>query len=372
MPIMCANQNQFRGLLGLLLLCYCHGVFAVPPDTMTVHFYLRDTFCTNQSLFIVNQIFDQYNPSGTIRLSGAATDGSDSLIHVNLVYREPARVKLDQDLCTGDTLWVNGKGYHAGFFLGEEIIEGGAVNGCDSIIEVHLHIVQPPTRALTDTLCPADFRLVNGVRYDRDHPAGSEMLPGAASNGCDSLVTITLTFKDLQLSLGPDRSIISGDTVCLQPMLNFLPTGLTWLPAPPCADPACASNCIQPLTATRYYLTATDSSGCAVSDDLQIAVSNQNRVYAPNVFNPAALEPNNHFFLSTDAGVTMLRRLLVADRWGEILFDAQDLPPNQPDAGWNGTWRGKTVLPGTYLFWSDLERLDGSTFQLSGTVTVVR
>ncbi len=371
-PIMIVTPNRLRSLFGLLIFCCGQFLYADPPDTMTVHYYLRDTFCANQSLFVVNQIFDKFNPSGTVRLIAAAVDGSDSLIHVELVYREPSVVLLEQDLCAGDTLWVNNQPYYAGFYLGEETMEGGAANGCDSIITVRLNIVQPPVRTLNDTLCPGDFQMVNGQRYDRDHPAGLEILAAAAQNGCDSLVMIDLTFKDLQISLGADRAIISGDTICLQPTLNFTPESLSWLPALDCTDPDCSSNCIQPITGTTYQVMATDSSGCLLSDDLRITVSNQNRVYAPNVFQPEATEPNNRFFISTDAGVQVLRRLFITDRWGEILFDRQDVPPNQADAGWDGTWRGKPVSPGAYLFWTELERLDGSRFKLAGTVTVLR
>jgi len=199
-----------------------------------------------------------------------------------------------------------------------------------------------------------------------------ELLPGAAFTGCDSLVQISLTYKDLQLQLGQDRTIISGDTFCLQPMLNFSPTTFAWVPEPPCLDPACLSACLQPLRSVAYQLTAMDSSGCQVSAAIRITVSNQNRVYVPNVFQPEAAEPNNHFFVSTDAGVTILRRLFITDRWGETLFDAQNLAPNQPDAGWDGSWRGRTVPPGVYLYWSELERRDGSRFKISGTVTLLR
>ena len=369
---MLSSQNQLRILVLGLALCCLQPAFAAPPDTTVVHYYLRDTFCSNQTVFIANQIFDQFNPSGTILLSGVAVNGADSLIHVDLVYREPVRVRLDQNLCTGDTLLVNGKAYHAHFFLGEETIEGGAANGCDSIIEINLHVVEPPVYSLTDTLCPGDFRMVNGQRYDRDHPAGTEMLPNAAANGCDSLVNVALTFQELVMSLGPDRRLVSGDTICLQPALNFIPVNLTWSPAPPCADSLCLSNCLQPAASVMYNVVATDSSGCTVRDDIRITVTNDNRVYAPNVFNPDATAPNNRFSLSTDAGVKIIRRLSVADRWGGLLFDATNLLPNQPASGWDGQAQGQTVLPGVYLFWTELERFDGSTFVTSGTVTVVR
>ncbi len=371
-PMLHSSKNQLRTLLGLLALCCSLYAFAAPPDTTIVHYYLRDTLCSGQSLFIVNQIFDEFNPVGTILLPGAAANGADSLIHVDLVYREPARTILDQNLCVGDTLLVNGKAYHAHFYLGEETIEGGAANGCDSIIEVNLHVVEPPIDTLNDTLCPGGFRMVNGVRYDRDHPAGTEMLPNAGSNGCDSIVVIALSFKELELSLGPDRRVVSGDTICLQPTLNFIPANLAWLPASPCSDPLCTSNCIHPTAPIMYQLVATDAAGCTVSDEIHIAISVENRVYAPNVFNPTAASPNNRFFLSTGAGVKIIRRLSIADRWGALLFDVVDLIPNQPEVGWDGTAQGKSVLPGVYLFWTELERLDGSTFTTAGTVTVVR
>ncbi len=369
---MLLSRNQLRTIMVVLACCCFKFAYAAPPDTTVVDYYLRDTFCANQSLFIVNQIFDKNNPSGIITLPGAAVNGADSVIHVDLVYREPSRILLEQNLCVGDTLWVNNKAYHAQFFLGEETIEGGAANGCDSIIQIILHVVEPPIYTMADTLCPGEFRMVNGLRYDRDHPTGMELLPNAGLNGCDSLVIVALTFKELSLSLGPDRRVVSGDTICIQPALNFVPTSLTWSPAPPCGDSLCTSSCLQLTAPIVYQLVATDSSGCTVSDEIRLAITTENRVYAPNVFNPDAASPNNRFFLSTGAGVKIIRRLSVADRWGALLFDAADMVPDQPEVGWDGRTQGKAVLPGVYFFWTELERLDGSTFITTGTVTVVR
>ncbi len=367
---MFASQNQLRTLWMFLAFCSLQSSFAAPVDT--THYYLRDTFCSNQTLFIGNQIFDQYNPVGTVFLPGAATNGADSLIHVDLVYHAPSRITLEQNLCAGDTLWVNGQGYHANFYLGEETMEGGAANGCDSVIEVKLHVMEPPMYLLNDTLCPGESRMVNGQRYDRDHPVGMEILPNAGGNGCDSLVSIALTFKELSLDLGPDLRLVNGETICIEPTLNFTPMDLHWLPAPPCSDSLCTSSCIQPAVPIVYQLVATDSTGCTITDEIRISISNDNKVYAPNVFNPTAAEPNNRFFLNTDAGVRLIRRLSIADRWGALLFDATNVLPNDAEAGWDGQAQGQAVLPGVYLFWTELERRDGSIFFTSGSVTVVR
>jgi hypothetical protein len=391
-----------------------------PSDTS----YYYSIFCSNQTLLIGNQFFDTSNPAGTVVLPGASADGSDSVIIVNLDFRQPAEITLNQSVCDGDTVWVNGTAYHSTFYLGEEIIESGAANGCDSIIHIELSFYQtvldyqtticegdtifingtayhayhtsgeeiigtstagcdsilhinvqvqtPPFSIITDTLCPDGFMTVNGRRYDRDNRAGLEILPGAASTGCDSLVYLSLSFRELWLYLGEDRDIVKGDTVCITPLFGLIPETLDWSPAPPCPDIDCSSNCIQPLANISYRLTATDTSGCIVTDDISIFVSDENRVFAPTVFNPDAASPNNRFFIGADGGVAFVRRLLIADRWGGIIFDKENIAPNDPEQGWDGSWRGKIAQVGVYTFWSELERLDGTRFEKKGTVSLIR
>ena len=395
----------------------------MPPDTS--FFNYRDTFCSNQGLLIGNQFFDAANPNGTVVLPGAAADGGDSVIFVNLVFRQPAEITLDQNVCEGDTIWVNGTAYHFNFYLGEETIENGAANGCDSIIHINLtffpavidfqaticegdtifinnnpyhafhsegieviesggvsgcdstirvslEVLTLPFSIVTDMLCPDDFMIVNGHRYDRDNRTGLETLPGAAATGCDSLVYLELSFRELWVYVGEDLEIVKGDQVCIQAELGLVPQSLEWSPATPCLAPDCSIICVEPLDNITYRLIATDTSGCVVTDETTIFVSDENRVYAPNVFNPDAAEPNNRFFLSADNGMALIRRLLIADRWGEILFDKENLSPDDPTQGWDGAWRGKVAQVGVYTYWAELERVDGTRFEKSGTVSLVR
>lgn len=390
----------------------------------TSYYNFVGTYCSNQSLFIGNQLFDASHPAGTVFLPGAAANGGDSVIFVNLTFRQTPEIFLNQSICEGDTVWVNGTAYHSKFFLGDEIVEGAAANGCDSIIHVNLNfystvvdyqaticegdtvfingtayhafhtsgeevigastsgcdsivrvnlqVLTPPFSIITDTLCPDAFLTVSGHRYDRDNRSGLEVLPGAASSGCDSLVYLSLSFRELWVYIGEDREIVKGDTICIAPLFGLVPESLVWSPTPPCLDSACTSFCIQPLANVSYLLMATDTSGCVVTDDITITVSDDNRVFAPNVFNPDAAEPNNRFFLSADDGVTLVRRLLVADRWGGIVFDKENLTPGEPSQGWDGSWQGKIASVGVYTFWAELERLDGTRFQKKGSVSLIR
>lgn len=386
--------------------------------------FLRDTFCGNQSIFVVNQIFGPSNPSGTVTIPGGAFNGADSVIHVELTFKQPAVFNLNSTICANDTIWVNGTAYHSNFFIGQETVQEGAANGCDSIINVHLTIrpiyfdytidvcegetvyvngtaydafihnsgtelipgngacdsilnvtvnaITPPFSNLRDTLCPDGFYMINGTRYDTDNRNGYEILPNAASSGCDSIVAIDLEFRNLWLYIGEDRELFFGDTICITPQYGLTPTSFVWLPTAPCADSACLDICIRPTAAAMFSLRATDVSGCVLTDEIRLSISKENRVYAPNVFNPDAGAPNNRFYLSCGQGVVNIKRLFIADRWGELLYDQTDVLPNSPDDGWDGYYRGKVMHPDTYIFWAELERFDGSTFIERGGFALVR
>ena len=85
----------------------------------------------------------------------------------------------------------------------------------------------------------------------------------------------------------------------------------------------------------------------------------------PNAFSPDGNGPiiNENYFVVTANG-TQVTRLLIYNRWGQILFDG----PNK----WDGSHNGKTVPPGVYLVVAELQRLDGSTEKVTGDITVFR
>lgn len=399
-----------------------HATTGVPD---TAFFTLRDTFCSYQAILVGGEIFSPDRPSGQVVLAAAAVDGSDSVITVQLVFLQRPETTIAQNLCAGDTLYVNGTAYHDHFYLGEEIVPGGAANGCDSlihvaltflpvqstynaticegdtiyinnhayhafnrsgeeiiengasagcdsIIQVSLEVLVPPFSEMKDTLCPGEFLTINGNRYDENNRAGFEILEGAAASGCDSLVTIALAFRQIYFQAGDDQTIAKGDIVCIEPDYGFTPVAVSWSPAPPCDDPQCPTFCFQPLQSIFFQVSATDSYGCVLTDDIGVNVNTNNKTYAPTVFSPDAPWPNNRFFLSADRGTARIVRMFVADRWGEVMYDKSDFLPDLPDEGWDGMFRGQIAPVATYMFYAEMERIDGTTYIKSGTVTLVR
>ena len=59
--------------------------------------------------------------------------------------------------------------------------------------------------------------------------------------------------------------------------------------------------------------------------------------------------------------------LRIFDRWGELLFNTND-----PNAGWNGTYKNELVQVGVYIFEVRFMYADGNRYSTKGSVTVVR
>ncbi|RMF20392.1 MAG: hypothetical protein D6765_16920, partial [Bacteroidetes bacterium] len=163
--------------------------------------------------------------AGAIQLVPLAV--SDARCQVDTILDAPTRTLtvlpepsslLAQTLCPGESLVVNGNTYDQNNPTGTEIFPGAAANGCDSTVVVALDFFPEALGTLDPTLCPGESVVVNGNTYDQNNPAGTEVLPGAAANGCDSIVVVVLDFfpealGTLDPTLCPGESlVVNGNT----------------------------------------------------------------------------------------------------------------------------------------------------------------
>jgi hypothetical protein len=54
------------------------------------------------------------------------------------------------------------------------------------------------------------------------------------------------------------------------------------------------------------------------------------------------------------------------------MFENKDFSPNDPSNGWDGAYRGQIVDPAVFVWWAEVELVDGRVLLLKGDVTVVR
>ena len=54
------------------------------------------------------------------------------------------------------------------------------------------------------------------------------------------------------------------------------------------------------------------------------------------------------------------------------LFQAKNFQPNDPTFGWGGLFRGELMNPAVFVYWAEIEFVDGFTVLYKGDVTLVK
>jgi gliding motility-associated-like protein len=95
-------------------------------------------------------------------------------------------------------------------------------------------------------------------------------------------------------------------------------------------------------------------------------------VYIPNVFSPNDDGINDKWTLFSDADIEEISLMEVFTRWGDLVFRKEKFDPNDPDLGWDGTFKGDELNPGVYVYRIDILYGDGLRDQLAGDITIVK
>ena len=66
--------------------------------------------------------------------------------------------------------------------------------------------------------------------------------------------------------------------------------------------------------------------------------------------------------------VKEVKRFEVYDRWGEQMFSRSNFPPNDPQYGWDGTFNGSVMNQGVFVYYVEVEMLDGRIELFKGDV----
>ena len=144
------------------------------------------------SVNVGGTIYNEGNPSGTETLMNGA--GCDSVVTVALTFNANTTGNENYTGCTGDgySVTVGGTLYNEGNPSGTETLMNGA--GCDSVVTVALTFNGTSTGNENYTGCTGDGYsvTVGGTLYNEGNPSGTETLMNGA--GCDSIVTVALTF----------------------------------------------------------------------------------------------------------------------------------------------------------------------------------
>lgn len=118
-----------------------------------------------------------------------------------------------------------------------------------------------------------------------------------------------------------------------------------------------------------YRVQAVENEGGSTglrekSNSNRTVVAKDSEMYVANAFRPdgytTEFKPVFRFF----SGKNYLFRIF--NRWGQLIFETHN-----PEQGWNGKYKGQIVETGVYVYQLVYQKIDESTTEKKGTVTVI-
>lgn len=200
--------------------------------------------------------------------------------------------------------------------------------------------------------------------------AGRHSLTVIDENGCelDTFFTIKET-PPMDVQLLRDTVIALGQSVQLQTITSRPAVRYDWMPPVPCGN--CPDPVVSPAFDTRYTVRAYDDQGCGDQDAAFVRVVTGSP-FIPNAFTPNGDGANDFFNVFGNETVELIETMEIFDRWGNRLFSASGISPNDHSAGWDGTVNGRDVNPGVYLYCVVLRYTNGETETHCGDITLIR
>jgi gliding motility-associated-like protein len=319
-PGTAAGVNNINGGNGLVQICYT----SVPCSTTTAT--IIETACSNYTA----PWGVTYNQTGTYSDTIVNSNGCDSIIQLNLTITGLPIVAAESDSAscglpngTATAIATGGSGNYS--YTWSNGATGNSVTGLS---------------------------------------AGSYSVIAADQNGCtaSTQVAVSSTPASGVSLVANDTFLEYGDSVTLEVL-----GANTYLWAPPeglsCTN--CPSVIASPLASTTYQVTGVDSSGCGYLLNVKIEVEIElNEIFVPDAFSPNSDGINDKVFVR---GSIREFSFSVFNRWGEQVFRTQ----NQ-SVGWDGSFRGKELDAGVFVYYLSGTDAAGNSFNKKGNITLTK
>ena len=329
----------------------------------------KQTLCENGSIQINNKIYNKANPSGTETLK--SFNGCDSILHISLSFKTTVSSSYNDSICHSEFKTINGTRYDKTKLSGTELLLGAATGGCDSLLIINLSLKSAPTRLINQTICKDDFIVINGKRYDKNNRIGTDTITATNTISCDSILLINIDFTEYNLTYEKTILATAGDVIQLALLTDMLPQKIVWSQDPGLSCQDCINPNYTVSESKELNFELTDSLGCTITGKITITIKDDTDVFIPNVFSPNFDNTNDQFKLILPNESILIENLIIFDRWGELVYQETGTNSNT-HKGWNGDFKGQPVNPGVYIYYVKLKTATGKILEYKGDVGLLR
>ncbi len=137
-----------------------------------------------------------------------------------------------------------------------------------------------------------------------------------------------------------------------------------WTPSYGLSCDICPEPLASPSVQTTYSVIITNDSGCVFTRSLTVEMT-CGSVYIPDAFSPNNDGQNDILYAHTNCVKTL--EFIIFDRWGNKVFETEN-----SSMGWDGTYQGKPMNSGTYVYSLRATMQDETSLSRKGNITLVR
>ena len=170
--------------------------------------------------------------------------------------------------------------------------------------------------------------------------------------------------QTVELGYTVDLKAIAGPAIYL---IDYL-----WSPASSLSCPDCPNTTSSAVNTTNYTVTATNENGCTAQDDVLVTILKNRPIYIPNAFSPNIDGTNDYFTAFGGISALQIKTLRIFNRWGALVFEADNIPISQEIFGWDGRFKGKALAPNVFAYLIEIEFLDNVVLLYKGDITLVK
>ncbi|MFK7936118.1 MAG: gliding motility-associated C-terminal domain-containing protein, partial [Saprospiraceae bacterium] len=223
---------------------------------------------------------------------------------------------------------------------------------------------------------------LDGQRYGTSNAfinltAGTYQVVAQDKNSCFSEPMEATIEQPEELTASLEHLLIYqfGDSLQLAPKINGGTGDLiySWMPVDTtilsCFD--CPNPYLRATFQTSVTLTVTDENNCRTNEATNIIVQKDRRIFVPTGFTPNADRTNDILLIhgEPDAKIIIFK---VFDRWGELLYEQSAFDISDLKMGWDGNFRGQPAPAGVYVWYMEVEFVDGVRELYKGETTLLR
>ncbi len=242
----------------------------------------------------------------------------------------------------------------------------GETSGLINIINIFGGV--PPYRFRHQYSNFSDTTLYNNL------PADTYIISMMDTVGCLLNDTIEITQPpSFMVNAGNDQEVELGDPAFLNGYISMM-NGLEhyWVSGDSLECEECLFQRFLPTLSGWHYLIGKNENGCTEIDSVFINVLPIKNEFIPNAFTPNGDGLNDRITVFANKAATEVLIFRIFDRWGEMVYEGKNFPPNDPQFGWDGSYKGKPLNPAVFTYYAEVAYLDRTVAFVKGDITLLR